>query len=180
MINWTTEYIIAQILLIVVYTCICSTYFCKNRKSILTFDITAHIFHIGAFLLLNGLTGAAMCVIYLIRDIFFAIDEKNRKSSKLNKRDYIILAIFVAIIIVLTIFTYNGLGSLLSVIATLVSTVAIWQKETKYYKYLGIPVSIFWLGYNIYLRAIFAIVLETILFISVISGCVLEYRKNKK
>ena len=82
------------------------------------------------------------------------------------------------IIIVLTIFTYNGLGSLLSVIATLVSTVAIWQKETKYYKYLGIPISIFWLGYNIYLKAIFAIILETILFISVISGCVLEYRKD--
>lgn len=178
MFNWTLEYTISQALLIIVYALICTTYFLKNRKSILTVGLIAHIVHIGAFLLLGGLTGAAMCGVYIIRDSFFVIDEKNRKSKALTKRDYIILLIFVSMIIGLTIFTYNGLGSLLSVIATLVATVAIWQKDTKYYKLLGIPVSVFWLGYNIYLKAIFAIILETILFISTISGYILESKKS--
>lgn len=178
MINWTLEYIISQILLVFVYAGFCITYFLKDRKQILIVGIISHIIHIFPFLLLNGLTGAAMCLVYVIREVFFVIDEKNRKSKTLTKRDYIILLILVLIVIGLTIFTYNGLGSLLSVIATLISTVAIWQKDPKYYKFLGIPVSIFWLSYNVYLKAIFAIVLETILLISTLVGSFMEIKKK--
>ena len=89
------------------------------------------------------------------------------------------MLIFIIIIVVLTIFTYNGWGSLLSVVATLVSTIAIWQKNTKYYKLLGIPVSMAWLGYYIFLKSIFAIVLESILLVSTITGYMLETKKEK-
>lgn len=178
MIDWTLEYIISQILVVIVYALISISYHYNDRKKILKINVVAHAIHAISFLLLNGLTGFAMCIVYAIRDLFFAIDEKNRKSKNLTKRDYIILLVFVTIIIISTIFTYNGLGSLLSVGATLISTVAIWQKDPKYYKLLGIPISLCWLGYDIYLKSIFAIVLEIILLISVISGCIKEV-KNK-
>ena len=152
--NWTVEYTMSQVLIVIVYALICITYFLKNRNRILIINILAHICQAFSFLLLNGLTGVAMNFVYLIRDTFFAYDEKNRKSTTLNKRDYIILLIFILIIILLTIFTYNGLGSLLSAIATLISTVAIWQKSIEYYKLLGIPAAVAWLGYHIYLRSI--------------------------
>jgi hypothetical protein len=179
MFNWTLEYIISQILIVIVYILICTTYFLKNRRKILITNIIAHIFQAGSFLLLNGLTGVAMNTVYVIRDSFFTIDEKNRKNSKLTKRDYIILAVFILIIITFTIFTYSGCGSLLSVVATIISTIAIWQKSTKYYKLLGIPVSMAWLGYYIFLQSIFAIVLESILLISTITGYLIENKKAK-
>ena len=179
MINWTLEYTMSQVLTVIVYILLCSTYFLKNRNKILVTNILAHIVQAASFLLLNGLTGFAMCFVYIFRDTFFVIDEKNRKSSKLNKRDYIILFVFLSIIIISTIFTYNGIGSLLSVMATILSTIAIWQKSTKYYKLLGIPVSFAWLGYHIYLKSIFAIILELGLIISTITGYILE-KKSKK
>ena len=174
MIEWTPTYIASQVLIILVYTCLCSTYFLRNRKNILKLNIFAHIIQAISFLLLGGLTGVAMNVIYLVRDVFLVTDEKN------NKRDVRILICFVLAIIILTIFTYNGLASLLSVIATTISTFAVWQKSTKVYKILGTPVSVAWLGYNISLKSIFAIILESILLVSTIIGYTLDIIKSKK
>lgn len=174
MIEWTPTYIASQVLIILVYACLCSTYFLRNRKKILNLNIIAHIIQAISFLLLGGLTGVAMNAIYLVRDIYLVTDEKS------NKRDIRILICFILAIIILTIFTYNGLSSLLSVIATIISTFAVWQKSTKVYKILGTPVSIAWLGYNISLKSIFAIILESILLISTIIGYTLEKIKSKK
>ena len=179
--DWTLTYMISQILIIVVYIFLCLTYFFKDRKKILFFNIIAHFIQIISFLLLNGLTGAAMNVVYIARDSVLALDEKNMKeSNKITKRDVVILLVFIVMIIVLTIFTYNGFSSLLSVVATTISTFAIWQKNTKIYKILGIPVSIAWLGYYISLKSIFAIILESILLISTIIGYNMELIKSKK
>ena len=178
MFNWTLEYTLSQILIVVAYILICSTYFLKNRKSILITDILAYIFQAISLFLLNGLTGVAMNFVCLLRNIFFVIDDKDRKSNTLNKRDYIILFIFIILIVTLTSFTYNGLGSLLSVIATIMSTIAVWQKNTRYYKLIGIPISMAWLGYYIFLKSIFAIVLESVLFMSTIIGFSLDSKKK--
>lgn len=179
MINWTPIYIISQILIVAVYICLCITYFLKNRNHILIVNILAHIMQATSFLLLGGLTGVAMNFVYTIRDLFFVVDEK-RNKKKNTKRDIMILLFFIIIIVLLTIFTYDGLSSLLSVFATIISTIAIWQKSTKIYKILGIPISIAWLGYHISLMSIFAIILESILLISIIVGYIFEVIKTKK
>ena len=176
--NWSLEYILSQILIIISYILICKTYFLNKRNKILIINVFGHAFQGLSFLLLNGLTGAAMSFVYVIRDSFFVLDEKNRNNTILNKRDYIILIIIIFVIVLLTFFTYNGLGSLLSVIATTISTVAIWQKKPKYYKMIGIPISVFWIGYYIFLKSIFAIVLEFVLLISTITGFLCD--KNNK
>lgn len=181
MIEWTPTYVASQALIIIIYACLCSTYFLRNRKKILILNIIAHIIQAISFLLLGGLTGVAMNAIYIARDVFFVADEKNNKKlDKITKRDVLILICFIVAIIILTIFTYNGLSSLLSVIATIVSTFAVWQKNTKVYKILGTPVSIAWLGYHISLKSVFAIILESILLISTIIGYALERIKSKR
>ena len=180
MFEWTFEYTISQIFVIIVYLFICITYFLKDRRKILIINIGAYVFQILSFILLNGLTGVAMTCVYIVRNTFFAIDERNRKNNTLNKRDYIILSVFIIIIIILSILTYNGLGSLLSVLAAILSTIAFWQKNTKYYKLLGIPISLSWLGYFIFLKSILAIILESILFICATSGYLIEKRKGDK
>lgn len=177
MIDWTMEYIISQVLVLMVYACLIATYFQKKRMNILNTNVIAHFLQIVSFILLHGLTGVFMNIFYIIRDSFLAIDYKNeRKRSR--KEDILIIIIFLIIILVLSIISYNGWQSLLSILATIISTIAIWQKSPKIYKALGIPTSLCWLGYNIFLKSVFAIILESILLISTITGYLIE-RKRK-
>ena len=83
-------------------------------------------------------------------------------------------------IIISTVFTYDGLLSLLSVIATMTYTYSVWQKKTNVYKFLGIPVGILWILYNIYVKSIFGVILESILLIASITGYLVEVKKQKK
>ena len=80
--NWSLEYILSQILIIISYILICKTYFLNKRNKILIINVFAHAFQGLSFLLLNGLTGAAMSFVYVIRDSFFVLDEKNREKER--------------------------------------------------------------------------------------------------
>ncbi len=91
-----------------------------------------------------------MCVVALIRNIIFLLDEKkNGKREKINKMDIIVLIILYIISIISAIFTYEGFFSLLSVFATMLYTFSVWQKKTNIYKLLGIPIGILWVLYKI-------------------------------
>lgn len=120
-----------------------------------------------------------MCIVALIRNIIFIIDEKkNGKRETINKTDIIILIILYIISIISAIFTYDGFLSLLSVFATALYTFSVWQKKTNIYKLLGIPIGILWILYNIYIMSIFGVILETILLICCITGYLLEKRRK--
>jgi hypothetical protein len=172
---WSTSYIISQILTLFVYGLFCLSYFQSRKKNVLETNILAHVLQTIAFYLIGGYTGMAMDIILIFRDNFF-YKEELLKGNKTRKN--VLLFSFLLIIIISTIFTYNGFLSLLSVFATMISTYAIWQDKVEVYRFLGIPVSMLWLGYQISLNAIFAIILESILLISTIIGYVKE--KNRK
>lgn len=174
---WTTSYIISQIVTLFVYGLFCLSYFQNKKCHVLITNITAHVLQTIAFILIGGYTGMAMDLILIFRDNFFYKEEISKKESSKTKKRIILLSFFT-LITVSTIFTYNGFLSLLSVFATMISTYAIWQDKVEVYRFLGIPVSMLWLGYQISLNAIFAIVLESILLISTIIGYVKE--KNRK
>ena len=177
----TITYILSQIFTIINYALLAATYYAKNRKSILIMNVLS-ITSVGiAYIFLGAYTGLAMCIISLIRNFIFLIDEKkNGKKDTIDKRDIIILVGLYAISIVSAIFTYDGFLSLWSVFATMLYTYSVWQKKTNVYKLLGIPVGILWILYNVYIQSIFGIILETILLICSATGYVLEIRgKNK-
>ena len=122
-----------------------------------------------------------MCIIALIRNVIFFVDEKkNGKRETINKIDIIILIILYSISIISAIFTYEGFFSLLSVLATMLYTLSVWQKKTKIYKLLGIPVETLLLLYNLYIISIFGVISESILLICAITGYWLEIKKNRK
>lgn len=152
----------------------------KNRKTVLILSFLSLVANIIAYILLGAYTGLAMCIVAMIRNIIFIIDEKkNGKTEEISKKDVIILIILYAISIISTIFTYDGPLSLLSVIATMLYTYSVWQKETKIYKVLGIPIGILWVAYNAYVKSIFGIILEFILLICSAIGYILEIKQAK-
>lgn len=176
--EFTVIYIISQIITVMYYAILSLSYLLKDRKKILIANFVAHIGQTTAMAMLNGYTGAAMSIIMMLRDLTLLIQEMQKSKGKKinNKIDFAILIITVVLMIVLTIYTYNGPLSLLSVIATLVTTFALWQKDVKRYKLLGLVAGILWLAYNIFIMSIMGILLELILLICSVIG----YMKDEK
>lgn len=169
--SWSVPYIVSQIFTIIMYILLGISYQVKNRRNVLILSFLSLLANGVAYIFLSAWTGLAMCIVALIRNIIFLIDEtKNGKRQEVTKVDIAILIALYIISIVSAIFTYDGIFSLLSVFATMLYTYSVWQKSTKVYKLLGIPVGILWVCYNLYIVSIFGILLETILLISAIIG----------
>ncbi len=179
--DWSITYIVSQIFTILTYLFLALTYYAKNRKKLLILSFLSISANIIAYILLSAWSGVAMCIIALIRNVIFFVDEKkNGKRETINKTDIIILIVLYSISIVSAIFTYEGLYSLLSVFAAMLYTFSVWQKKTKMYKLLGMPVETLWLLYNLYIMSIFGVISESILLICAITGYWLEIKKNRK
>ncbi len=178
----TVIYIVSQVITIIYFAILSLSYLLKDRNKILTANLAAHIGQTAAMAMLNGYTGAAMSAIMVLRDVTLLIQEtKKAKGKEINKNfDLIILIVTIMLMILLTIFTYNGPLSLLSVVATLITTFALWQKNVKTYKILGIVASILWLAYNIVIISIMGIILEIILLICSIVGYIKDAKKEKQ
>lgn len=177
----TTTYIISQVFAILMYVLLASTYYLKNRRAVLIINILSMIAQAISFICLKAYTGLAMDVVAIIRNVVFMIDEKkNGKSEKNTKKDIIILASLYVITILLSVFTYNGIPSLFSVLGTFLYTYSVWQKNTNTYKLLGIPTSMSWIAYNVYIKSIFGCILESIILLCSGVGYLLSKKKSNK
>ena len=176
--TWT--YVLSQIFTIFMYVFLAITYVLKNKRTIVLVDMLSLAANILAYILLGAWTGLAMCFVAVVRNLYVLWDEKQHGKREVNtRRDYIFLACVYLGIILATIPTYEGFLSLFSVFATSIYTYSIWQKNTKIYKFCGIPVGILWIIYNVYIRSIFGIILETALLIFSIGGYIGELRQQK-
>lgn len=179
--EWSVTYVLSQVFTIIMYALLAVTYYAKDRKKVLVISFLSIIANGIAYIFLSAWSGLAMCIVALIRNIIFLIDEKkNGKRENINKIDIIILIILIAILILSAALTYEGFLSLLSVFATTLYTISVWQKKTKIYKLLGIPVGILWVIYHIYIMSLFGTILEGILLICSTTGYLMESKKNKK
>ena len=178
--DWSVTYILSQVFTVITYVLLALTYYAKDRNKVLVLSFISIIANGLAYVFLSAWTGLAMCIVALIRNIIFLVDEKkNGKRDTINKTDIVILVVLYTISIISAVFTYDGFLSLLSVFATMLYTFSVWQKKTNIYKLLGIPIGILYVLYNIYIMSIFGIILETILLICSITGYWLETRKAK-
>ena len=176
----TTSYIISQAFVILTYLFLALSYYAKDRKIVLYLSFLSLVANALTYVLLNAYSGFAMCIFAFVRNIMFMIDEKkNEKSEKITKRDIVILIVLYSIIGILAAMTFEGFLSLLSVFATMLYTYSVWQKKTIIYKLLGTPIGILWIFYNLYVKSIFGVILETILLVCSLIGFVLEFKKNK-
>ena len=179
----TFSYILSQILTVVEYGLLGASYLAKNRKAVVFLDILSMSTGIIVYILLGADLGMAMSVIILLANFYYLWDENHhnaKERSKLHLRDYIVLAVVLLAIGIVTIFTYDGPLSLLSVAATALYEISIWQKSTKVYKFLGIPVAFCWMSYNGFEQSIFGVLCEAVMFITSIIGYVRELKAEKK
>lgn len=179
----TFTYVLSQILTVVEYGLLGLSYFAKNRKAVVVLDIASMATGVIVFILLGADLGMLMSIVILLANFYYLYDHNKRKKSQRDKyfvRDYVALAVVLLAILGCAILTYDGPLSLLSVLATVLYEISIWQKSTKVYKFLGIPVAVCWMAYNGFVASIFGVICEAVMFVSSVVGYVREVRKKKR
>ena len=176
----TVNYILSQIFIIISYALVAMTYVSKSRKAILAYNLIGLIASGLSYTFLSAWTGLAMAGVAMLRNIIFLIQNKKDKSEKITWVDWLILGFLIAVSAVSAVFTYDGFLSLLSVFATMGYTLSVWQKNTKVYKFMGIPVSILWIAYQAFIRSLFGIILESALFVVEIIGIIKASKKPQQ
>lgn len=169
----TLSYVLSQIFAITYYILFDITYYMKNKKNILVLGVIGIFIHSISYALLGGWSAVAMGIVAVLRNIIFIFEEKKEKNNK------IILYILFLITIVSGIFTYNSFFDVLPVIATILYTYSIWQKNIRKYKFIGIITGVLFVIYNIYVRSIFGIIAEFILALCSLNGYIIDLKSNK-
>ena len=168
--------IIAQIIsfIALVYTCIAIQ---QNKKArVLIYQIIANILYFLQYFFLDALSGSFISFLGLIRYIVYYQYEKHNK-----KKSPLVLFIFSTISIIIGIFTYNGIISLIPPITALMYTYATWQNNLKRFRIIAVIVPICWFVYNFFVGAYVGMIATTIEFASaVIAIYRLDIRKKER
>lgn len=165
-----TIYIISQILVVLQCLFLMLTYQAKTNKEILILNTFAGIFAMLSFLFLNAIPGCLMSLLSIFRNYLFY-----KYKDSIN-----VLFLIIVLLFVFTIFTFNDIFSLAPSIGTLLYTLSVWQRNIKTYKKIGLLIEISWIIYNLYVKSIFGVILESILLISAIVGIIRTKNHNNK
>ena len=165
----TVAYIFSQILVVLYYLIYSGTFHLKEKNKILLLGSFATILSAVSYFLLQAYTGIAMCLVAIIRNIWFS-KSKSKKS----------LTIIYLITILLSVFSYQNIFSILNILATIIYTYSLWQESTKSYKLLGIIVNGLMIVYDTYIKSIMGVFFMIISFISSIIGYYKESNKKQE
>lgn len=163
-------YIISQVFVIIAMLSLGISYLCKDKKKIMILCIIYSIMYGGQYLLLGAITGFAMNIVSIIRNIWFYINAKSNKKNNIW-----VLIVLCILAITFGIITYDNIFSIIPILATILFTYSVWQDNTKTYRWLSLPISALWLSYNIIFKSTFGIIAELVLLSFEIVGIV----KNK-
>lgn len=176
----TTEFILSQVIVVISYIFTAMTYIVKNRKWLLIYSFISLVMMGLSYFFLSAWSGFAMTGVAILRNIIFLVQNKKENDKSITAVDWVILAVLVAIQIGLSVWTYDGPLSMLSVLATMIYTISVWQKNITAYNILGIFCNLSWIAYDIFVGSIFAIVCETILLIVMIINLIIKQVKKSQ
>ena len=164
--------ILIQLIGIVAFILITVSYWFKKKLWFIIFQLCAYILYALHYFLLGGLAGTWCNLIGVI--ILFLLLYKEKSKNKCYFLIPIILLLFVPGII----FFYDGLISLVPVVATLIPMIANWNKNMLIVKIGGIIGAISWLIYGISVLS-YATILTNVIFVSSTLVSILYKREVK-
>ena len=154
-------YWISQIIGFIAFIVSLIAYHRKEKKNIFKNMILCNILKLIHYLLLNAYSGCITKLIALFRDCFVLYKEKHPKLS--NK---IFLIIFIIIYVIAAVFTYDGIFSILPIVAAIFYIVFIWNGDELTIKKAAFFSYFLWLIYNIFVMSIAGIVSSVVSIIS--------------
>ena len=133
----------------------------KEKKKILSNMVLSNILNLIHYFLLGAYSGCITKLLAIFRDYFIILKEKHSKLSNI-----LYLFIFIMLYVVASIFTYNGILSILPLLAALIYIIFIWNGNETIIKKVAFFCYFLWLVYNIFVFSIAGIVSNIIAIIS--------------
>lgn len=149
------NFILAQTFAFFSSLCLLFSFWQKNRKQILFFRILDSSFDILQYFLLGAYAGSLISLLGMARAFTF---------TKTNNR--LFLALFLLLYMLASIMTFNGLISIIPLIAFLVYTIVTWNKKERNIRLFSIIVFLLWFIYDILVKAYVSFITDIILIIS--------------
>lgn len=148
----------------------------KKRIPLIIYNSIGTIFFSLQFFFLSAYAGAIINIIGLLKNIIYIFKGKNKYISS-----WATPITFSGIILISSIFTFDGLWSLLPAVAALVNVYATWFDLTKHIKYLLLVMSALWIVYDIVTLAYVGLFADVVLvFINIFSLIYIERNIHKK
>ncbi len=167
-------YILSQVFILLAYSLYGSTYIIRNRKLILFCALMACFSFMFGYLILDAMEAVVVNGLSIVRQLMLLHSMKKNNV----KYDNFVLVFNTSLLMIASIFTYDGYMSLLPCIATVFYNYSIWQKSPKRYCYLGVFIEFIWLAYGIYLVSVVSIVVESVLLIVALVNYIKEIKKD--
>ena len=144
----------------------------KQRKYIMLFQMTASLMFSAQLFMVGAITGGCLDLISFVRTLIFANNSKKWASSPLW------LAGFILVMIATGIMTWENLWSILPILGSILSTVALWMKRERNIRLVSLLVGPCWMVYNIVTGAYTGALSEVIAMTSIVIGLIRHDRKK--
>lgn len=144
----------------------------NNKKSLLKYQIFSSLFFAIQYLCLNAITGCLMNLMTMIRNIVY----KKFKRTPL----FLVLLIIISMI-TLSVFSYNGIISLLPTLAVILYSIALWQKNLTITRITEVISCSLFIVYNINVLAITGLISTIIeLFFAIVAIYRFDIKKSAR
>lgn len=154
-------YVVAQIIGFIAFAFSLIAYHRKDKKTILSNMVISNMLNLIHYLLLGAFSGCITKLLAIFRDYFIILKEKYNKFSNI-----VYLLLFIILYIIATIFTYNGILSMLPLVAAIIYIIFIWNGNEVIIKKTAFFCYFLWLVYNIFVLSISGIVSNIISILS--------------
>ena len=163
----------AQIIGIFGLICSLLSFQMKNRKWIMAFQMTASLSFSTQLFMLGAVTGGCVDMISFIRTMIFSQNSKKWASSP------VWLYVFIVIMFLTGILTWQNAWDILPIAGSILSTVALWMKREKHIRLISLTVGPCWLVYNLVKGAWSGALNEVLAMTSIVIGLIRNDREKK-
>ena len=169
------EFIISQILGIVVSVAAILSMQFKNIKGILVCQLVCNGLGALSYILVGGLSGCGIyCVATLQAIICFGFNVKNKKIPML------LVALFACAFLVCSLTTYKAPQDIISAVAALTCAFALAQSKSSGYRIFMLLNGLIWMLYDVSVGAYTMIISHLVTFLSAVVGIIRLDVKRKQ
>ena len=169
-----TNIVIGQILGIIATIITFASYQVNSKRRLLAIQTVSTLFTCISYLFLGATSGFALNIVCIVRNVvFYFVDSK-------SKWNYIAASALALCMVVLGALSWQGLISLLVIIALAVNTVVMSLGKPQRLRESVLLTSSMVLVYNIFVFSLGGIVNESVAIVSSIIGTIRFYSKNNK
>lgn len=137
----------------------------KQRQGVMKYQVLASLSFALQLFLLRAFTGAYLDTISIVRTCVFANKEKKWASSPLW------LYFFAGLVLVVGVLTFNNSWiNIFAIMGTLLSTLALWMKNSKHIRLISLLVGPCWIIYNLAVGGYTGVINEIIAMTSIVVG----------